>query len=236
MLHTAFSSKLRYIILILFFTFQGLSTAIASNYKEVKDLYTPKTIILKHSKENLKVRLRDGSMVIMPQIVKIIVPQNWEVDPYILKNTASTPLPTVNEMREMQQLSNKLGIEVTENKHLALYREAVKWLGTRYKWAGNSSKGVDCSGLTGILVKSVFNKDISRISHVIADQLNEELNAEDLTPGDLVFFSTRRAKRINHVGVYLGDRQFIHASRKGVVVSSLDDKYYSQTFKKAGRI
>lgn len=236
MFYNIFGCKLQHILLTLFFTFSVLATAKTSNEKEAQGQYLPHTIKLEQTNHTLDITLKDGTLVSLPSIVKVMIPLDWVLRPTTLERIVTTTIPTAKEMKEMQQLSDKLGVMVTDLDHLALYREAVKWLGTRYRWAGNSSKGVDCSGLTGILLKTVFNKDISRSSYLIADQLNEELEANELAPGDLVFFSTRRAKGINHVGVYLGDRQFIHASRKGVVVSSLDDKYYSRTFKKAGRI
>lgn len=236
MFYKIFRCKSQYILLTLFFTFSVLATAKTSNEKEAIGQYLPHTIKLEQTDQTLDIKLKDGTSASLPAIVKVMIPQDWAVAPTTLERIVTTEIPTAKERKEMQQLSDKLGIMVKDLDHLELYREAVKWLGTRYRWAGNSAKGVDCSGLTGILLKTVFNKDISRSSYLIADQLDKELKIDELAPGDLVFFSTLRRKGISHVGVYLGDRQFIHASRKGVVVSSLDDQYYSRTFKKAGRI
>jgi cell wall-associated NlpC family hydrolase len=75
------------------------------------------------------------------------------------------------------------------------------------------------------------------VSTTIAKNVKESiLDKEDLIPGDMVFFSTFNKKYINHVGVYLGEGKFIHASIKyGVIVSSLAEGYYSKTWRKGGR-
>lgn len=140
---------------------------------------------------------------------------------------------------KVDNISKKIGFELTENhtEHLPLYSEAIKWLGVRYRRSGMTTKGVDCSGLTSMIYKNVFNKQLVRSSFDIAKSIDAEINKEDLQPGDLVFFATRGRKRINHVGVFLGDRKFIHASvGKGVIVSSLDEAYYLRTWRKGGRM
>lgn len=139
----------------------------------------------------------------------------------------------------VDKISKKIGFELTENhtEHLPLYTEAIKWLGVRYRRAGMTPKGVDCSGLTSLIYKNVFNKQLVRSSIDISKSINTEINKEDLQPGDLVFFATRGRNRINHVGVFLGDRKFIHASvGKGVIISSLDESYYLRTWRKGGRM
>lgn len=140
---------------------------------------------------------------------------------------------------DLTQLSKKLGVEIAENSpHLALYKEAAKWLGTRYRRGGSSAKGVDCSGFTGIIYNVVFNQSLSRRSADIAKEVSFDVNKKDLKTGDLVFFATSGNKKgINHVGVYLKDNLFVHAScSNGVIVSNLDEPYYKRTWRKGGRI
>ncbi len=141
------------------------------------------------------------------------------------------------QMREVENLSQKLGVEIENKQYLSLYREAASWLGTRYRRGSMGVKGVDCSGFTSIIYNKVFDKQIPRTSRGIANQLSETLLAEDLLPGDLVFFATRGKKYINHVGVYLGNDCFVHASIKGgVMVNNLNETYYKRSFQKAGRL
>ena len=141
------------------------------------------------------------------------------------------------EIKEMQELSSQLGVAIKDVSFLPLYREAADWLGTRYRRGGMSRKAVDCSGFTNIIYKNVFGQQLDRVSTTIAKNVKESiLEKEDLIPGDMVFFSTFNKKYINHVGVYLGEGKFIHASIKyGVIVSSLAEGYYSKTWRKGGR-
>lgn len=78
---------------------------------------------------------------------------------------------------------------------------------------------------------------LDRVSTTIANNLKVSVSKDELQPGDMVFFSTMGKKRINHVGVYLGDGLFAHASiKKGVVVSTLLEGYYSKAWRKGGRM
>lgn len=140
---------------------------------------------------------------------------------------------------DINKISNKIGFQSEDVlvQHLPLYDEAVKWLGVRYRRSGMSKKGVDCSGLTSVIYKNVFNKQLVRRSVDMSRSIDLEIAKDELQPGDLVFFATRGRKNINHVGVFLGDRKFIHASvGKGVIISSLDEAYYQRTWRKGGRV
>lgn len=108
--------------------------------------------------------------------------------------------------------------------------EIIKYLDTPYKYGGNSEKGIDCSAFTQTVFTNVFAYNLPRTAR---DQyaLGADIDREDLHFGDLVFFNTRRRVRPGHVGIYIGDNLFAHASRKlGVTVSSLDEDYYSNRF------
>lgn len=141
------------------------------------------------------------------------------------------------EKKEMRELSERLGIEINDAEYLDFYREVADWLGTRYRRGGMSRAFVDCSGFTNIIYKTVFGIQLDRVSTSIAKNVAESVAKEDLLPGDMVFFSTFGKKYINHVGVYLGEGRFIHASIKhGVIVSSLAEGYYSKAWRKGGRM
>lgn len=109
--------------------------------------------------------------------------------------------------------------------------EIIKYLNTPYKYGGNSAKGIDCSAFT----QTVFNNSLSisllrsaREQYTRGDVIG---GRDNLKFGDLVFFDTRRRVKPGHVGIYLGDNLFAHASRKlGVTISSLDEDYYSKRF------
>jgi len=110
-----------------------------------------------------------------------------------------------------------------------------EWYGTPYHFGGSSKNGIDCSAFAGNLMTTVFGIGLPRMAK---DQYKacEHVKKANLEEGDLVFFHTTR-KGISHVGVYLGNNKFVHASLNyGVTISDLGDGYYSRTFRGGGRI
>ncbi len=119
----------------------------------------------------------------------------------------------------------------------ALVDYAMDFIGTRYVYGGTTPNGFDCSGF----VQYVFRQFGYTLNRVAEDQYNNGVyvDASELMPGDLVFFSNNGAQSgIYHVGIYIGDNQFVHAanSRRGVVISYLNEGYYAHYFYGARRI
>ena len=139
---------------------------------------------------------------------------------------------------EAARLSSQLGFKVTPKDDLRLYSEASRWLGVPYRYGGKSRAGVDCSGFVGQIYQNVYKIPLQRTVERIAEKNCRKVTRSDLKPGDLVFFNTsKRKKGINHVGVFLKNHYFIHASTsKGVIVSSLHENYYRKHWKKGGRV
>lgn len=115
-------------------------------------------------------------------------------------------------------------------------KRALGLLGTPYRWGGDSTEGFDCSGLVGYVFRSALGIELPRVSRDMANN-GEKIEKAALTAGDLVFFS-RRGKRVDHVGIYVGNGNFVHAPRTGrdVTVSSLADGYWSKKFMQARRV
>jgi cell wall-associated NlpC family hydrolase len=113
---------------------------------------------------------------------------------------------------------------------------AKNFLRTNYRYGGTSPTGFDCSGFT----KYVFGKFGFLIPHKAAEQerMGTPVIKDELLPGDLVFFTGKNTTEVNHVGIYIGHNQFIHAARDPgtVCISSLNKKYYQTHFKSARRI
>jgi len=242
--------KLRLSALLLLFSIATVSISATpprrqKPIKKQTNSIAPKSVKVVKSTNNLEVTTDDGNQVSLPKYDKILEDQqaSFPSSDKLLTDAGidislSTELMNEKmlEQREMKELSSRLGISITEPTHLELYREAADWLGTRYRRGGMSRSAVDCSGFTNIIYKNVYDIQLDRVSTTIANNVTESVTKEDLEPGDMVFFSTFNKKYINHVGVYIGDGKFIHASiKKGVIVSSLTEGYYSKAWRKGGR-
>ena len=124
-----------------------------------------------------------------------------------------------------------------EGRAQTLLKGALALLGTPYRWGGTSPEaGFDCSGLVGYVFRTALGIELPRVSRDMA-QDGEKIDRAALVPGDLVFFS-RRGKRVDHVGIYIGEGRFLHAPRTGrdVTVSELDSGYWSHKFLQARRV
>jgi cell wall-associated NlpC family hydrolase len=114
---------------------------------------------------------------------------------------------------------------------------ALDLIGIRYKWGGNTPEtGLDCSGLVRYVFQQVTGVTLPRTAKDMS-RLGTEVAVTDLQPGDLVFFNTRRFA-FSHVGIYLGDNQFIHAPRRGreVEVATLESGFWKRRFDGARRM
>ena len=116
----------------------------------------------------------------------------------------------------------------------SLYSLIDDWFGTRYRYGGSTKKGIDCSSLTGRLMKDVYNIILPRTAR---EQYAAcaKISPASLAEGDLVFFNTRGG--VSHVGFFLSNGYFVHASSSnGVTISHLKDSYYKNRFIGAGRM
>jgi len=139
--------------------------------------------------------------------------------------------------QEIARASIRLGIDIEMKDNHALYVEASKWLGTSYRRGGTTTRGVDCSGLTSAIYKKVYRKNLERNSEDQRKKDCRKVKKGKLKEGDLVFFHNgRKKKRATHVGIYLKDRKFIHASTsQGVIISRLDEEYWKKHWLSGGR-
>lgn len=142
----------------------------------------------------------------------------------------------VNRMLEAQADGGEIPPGVSDRIRSVL-KGALALIGTPYRWGGSSPDGgFDCSGLVGYVFRTALGIDLPRVSRAMAGN-GEQVSRDELTPGDLVFFS-RRGKRVDHVGIYLGNGKFVHAPRTGrdVTVSNLDSGYWARKFMQARRV
>ena len=117
--------------------------------------------------------------------------------------------------------------------NLELFDFYTEWEGVEYKLGGDSKNGIDCSGFIQKAFKEKFDLTMPRTT-TLQSEVGKEIDKNELRSGDLVFFKTGE---INHVGIYLEDGMFIHASTKiGVTISELDNSYFSKSYWKAQRV
>lgn len=127
-----------------------------------------------------------------------------------------------------------LGVDEDKIDNTKLYMFIDEWYGVPYKYGGKAKTGVDCSGFTCILYKEALGKPLQGSAAGLYETC-KAVKKDDLEEGDLVFFKINSDK-VSHVGVYLQNNKFVHAStKKGIIINDLDEAYYKKYFFKGGR-
>jgi cell wall-associated NlpC family hydrolase len=146
--------------------------------------------------------------------------------------TASTNIETAHALQLKYAIPMDATVEMLTN--ITLLQVIDKWWGTRYCLGGNTDSCIDCSRFTQVLLQDVYSRSLPRTAQEQYDAA-EKVALEDLKEGDLVFFNTG-GRGITHVGVYLLNNKFVHASTSGgVMISDLNDTYWQPKYRGAGR-
>ncbi|PFG56102.1 NlpC/P60 family protein [Vibrio sp. ES.051] len=143
--------------------------------------------------------------------------------------TACSSGPDFSERDQMITPTHQL---LSDNPDLfQFYNE---WHGTPYRLGGTQKSGIDCSAFVQKAFIEAYQYSLPRTTRQQSKQ-GVELSWTDAKQGDLVFFKTRRT--IYHVGIYLGNKQFMHASTsKGVIISRIDNPYWASKFWQIRRV
>lgn len=152
----------------------------------------------------------------------------------VYKNQKIGSIPDELESADQREFAISR-IREGKNRNKSLYTFIEEWYGTPYRFGGTGRNGIDCSAFTRQLYEDVYSMDILRTS---IEQFASAffIRRDELKEGDLVFFKIH-GKRISHVGVYLYDGKFVHASvSQGVVISDLNDVYWTKYYAGGGRI
>ncbi len=154
----------------------------------------------------------------------------------VTKSANSNSTKTESSSKSLKkQYAVKLGVSEADIKNETLYKFINEWQGVPYKYAGKDKTGIDCSGLTSALYFKVYKKTISSSTKALVGEV-KKISESDLKEGDLVFFITN-GKTISHVGVYLQNHKFVHAStKKGVMISDMNEPYFKQNYASSGRV
>lgn len=147
-----------------------------------------------------------------------IIPGEWGDGNFYTLRSSTPPISASKEGDLKQRIMDEFAV----------------WKGTRYLWGGDSHNGIDCSAFTRRVIHTVSHLNLPRTA---AEQshIGYLIQQEQLKPGDLVFFMTK--PNVRHVGVFVGNDQFIHASSShGVMISHLSGSYWQEHFLTARRM
>jgi len=135
-----------------------------------------------------------------------------------------------------EKYAGMLGVMTKQITNYSLYQFIDEWYGVNYRIGGSTKSGIDCSAFVQKLYSEVFGVDLFRTA---MEQFNNCIrlhNINEAVEGDLVFFHIH-GRRISHVGIYLINDFFVHASRtQGIVISNLNDEYWHKYYACAGRL
>ncbi len=139
------------------------------------------------------------------------------------------PPVNVKEFIDENKPNNITPKELSDREKVML--EIVKYLNTPYQYGGNNSKGIDCSAFTQNVFSKSLNYKLPRTASQQYYYFNNFQNSDTLKFGDLVFFNTTKNSYPGHVGIFIGENLFAHASfSKGVTISSLESSYFKTRF------
>lgn len=128
-----------------------------------------------------------------------------------------------------------LNVSEKDIRNEKLYKFIDSWMGVPHRSGGMDKNGVDCSGFTTLLEEEIYNRSVPRTARQMAESVKRKYE-DQLEEGDLVFFDFS-GQKFSHVGVYLANNKFVHASTsKGVIISDLKDPWYYKYFSRAGSV
>ncbi|MFZ1288977.1 MAG: C40 family peptidase [Melioribacteraceae bacterium] len=172
------------------------------------------------------------------RVVKINKPSNL---PRVNHEVEEEDIPQINikdsDLKEETVLDRIYSSIESNNKKEKFLDEIIKFLNTPYQRGGTTQDGFDCSGFTKTIYYNTFNVELPRTARE-QYKINNIFNDKTLLKfGDLVYFDTSKKYFPGHVGIYLNDDLFAHASTSsGVIISSLNEEYYSRRFVGANRV
>lgn len=126
-----------------------------------------------------------------------------------------------------------LDTEVEAVRNISLLKLIDEWFGTRYRLGGTSKAGIDCSALMQVFFTALYGVSLPRTARE-QYKFSHRISRTELREGDLVFFNTTGG--VSHVGMYLQNNKFVHASSSGVTISDLFEDYWMRRFIGVGRV
>ncbi|RYZ31034.1 MAG: NlpC/P60 family protein [Chitinophagaceae bacterium] len=219
---------LKNIILLASILFFGANSTVSAQGKQVKP---------EASKVNYKfledISIEPEAQPVTDNIAKPVATPSVKKD--LLAMGGSTTTTNLEGAEALQfKYSLLLDIEVELIKNISLFRLIDDWYGVKYLFGGTGKKGIDCSALMQVLFTSVYGIALPRTAKMQYD-FSRRISRTELKEGDLLFFNTRGG--VSHVGMYLTNNKFLHASTtNGVTISDIFESYYSSRLIGVGRV
>ena len=157
-----------------------------------------------------------------------------EEDDNLLTDEDEEDIANAGEATEPEKKEELLGKWNSPDEMQLFVKVATGFIGAPYRFGGSSLKGIDCSSFVQKIYR-IFDITLPRNARE-QSKVGVSIAREKLTEGDLIFFHTKRS--LGHVGIYIGNNEFVHASskRKVVRIDSLDTPYYQKRFQRAVRV
>jgi cell wall-associated NlpC family hydrolase len=164
-----------------------------------------------------------------------------EAEPVLARTERTDRMPdNLTDLEKANWLQLKYSIQmdiaVEDINNIPLLQKIDEWWGTPYALGGSSKRGVDCSYFTLDVMNAIYNTNLKRTAAEQYEQ-SEKIDWSDLKEGDLIFFKTDGSRSISHVGIYMTNNKFAHASTsQGVTISDLSEPYWQKRLYSLGRV
>jgi len=206
---------------IALFSFSTLLTSCYSSQQLVQPSLTEKV--------SRNPKFLDGVMLGGPDHVVALSSEN-------MKNEGGRKIDVALTNAIQVKFASMLDVLPRTISNIPLYAFVNEWYGTRYQLGGTDKRGIDCSAFVKKCYESIFGMNLLRTAFEQFNMSNLVWKNSDLKEGDLVFFRIH-SSRISHVGIYLMNNFFVHASSShGVMISNLNENYWQKYYACGGRV